>query len=218
MSRRRRAPARSWRAAFRRAADPGGRDAARAAYLAAFGDEAPTWDVAAPTWREVPETLERRLRARGSRAEEADAPANGWQAAAAAIRADLPERMRAGWDQTLARARAAAAVVETTTPFTPVFRRACDARCSAQGNVLAAAGVLARADEVFWLPLELVRREARGETTLSRQEAERSIDEAGRPIAPRAPRRRRSPPRRAGRSNGEWSAAARAPVASRSAA
>jgi phosphohistidine swiveling domain-containing protein len=166
--------------AFRQAAGPTARDAARAAYLAAFGDEAPSWDVAAPTWREAPETLERRLRARGSRAEEPDAPADGWRAVAAAIRADLPERARAGWDRTLAGARDAAAVAEDDDALYARAQAAVRRALLRAGERLAAVGVLASAEEVFWLPLELVRRAARGETTLSRQEAARLVDDARR--------------------------------------
>jgi phosphohistidine swiveling domain-containing protein len=166
--------------AFRQAAGPTARDAARAAYLAAFGDEAPSWDVAAPTWREAPETLERRLRARGSRAEEPDAPADSWRAIAAAIRADLPERARAGWDRTLAGARDAAAVAEDDDALYARAQAAVRRALLRAGERLAAVGVLASAEEVFWLPLELVRRAARGETTLSRPEAERLVEEARR--------------------------------------
>jgi phosphohistidine swiveling domain-containing protein len=166
--------------AFRQATGPTARDAARAAYLAAFGDEAPSWDLAAPTWREAPETLERRLRALGSLGQAADAPQgnDSWRTAAASIRGDLPERARGDWDHTLAGARAAAAVAEDDDALYARAQAGVRRALLRAGERLGAAGVLARAEDVFWLPLDLVRRAARGETTLSRQESERLVDEA----------------------------------------
>jgi phosphohistidine swiveling domain-containing protein len=166
--------------AFRQATGPTARDAARAAYLAAFGDEAPSWDVAAPTWREAPETLERRLRARGALGEAAEAPQgnDSWRTAAASIRGDLPEPARGDWDHALAGARAAAAVAEDDDALYARAQAGVRRALLRAGERLGAAGVLARPEEVFWLPLDLVRRAARGEATLPRKESERLVDEA----------------------------------------
>ena len=54
-----------------------------------------------------------------------------------------------------------------------------------EGSRLVARGLLGHADEIFWLPLDLVRREARheearGEPTLTRAETARLIDDARR--------------------------------------
>jgi pyruvate,water dikinase len=57
-----------------------------------------------------------------------------------------------------------------------------------EGSRLAARGLLGHADEIFWLPLDLVRRQARheergdarAETTLTREEAARLVADARR--------------------------------------
>ena len=47
-----------------------------------------------------------------------------------------------------------------------------------EGDRLHAKDVIAAADDVFWLPLDAVRRDARGEATLSREEARRAVEAA----------------------------------------
>ena len=47
-----------------------------------------------------------------------------------------------------------------------------------EGDRLVAAGVLARAGDVFWLPLDVVRRFVRGDASLTRDEASRLVTAA----------------------------------------
>jgi len=140
----------------------------RAAYAAAFGDEAAVWDVAAPTWREEAAALPARAIAVASQ------PADPGKAAAR-VRDRLPESERADWDRLLAAAREAAAVAEDDDALYARAQAHVRRALLAEGERLAAAGVLERARDVFWLPLDLVRRAARGEATVTREEASRLL-------------------------------------------
>jgi pyruvate,water dikinase len=152
-------------------AQPGAaREAALATYLEAFGDESPRWDVAAPTWREAPDALERRLRD-ASLATPVPAPAPSWREAADTVAASLPRERRDEWAEHLTRARDAAAVAEDDDVLYARIQAHVRRALVREGARLAARGVLDAADEVFWLPLETVRRDARGELTLSREDA-----------------------------------------------
>ena len=85
--RRRRPNGRAARARWRRRSIPKLRAAALAIYLEQFGDEAPRWDVAAPTWRERSASLERLMRGTSVGAPIDDQSAG--DEAAAAVRAAL---------------------------------------------------------------------------------------------------------------------------------
>jgi pyruvate,water dikinase len=143
-------------------------------YLALFGDEAPAWDVAVPTYAEDPAPLARITLT------EAAAPGSDAAAAAAEIRAALPQHLGAEWDRVLAEARAAAAVSEDDDAVyaraQAVVRRA----LLREGQRLAAARVLERREDVFWLPLEAVRADARGAAPLDRATALRTVADARR--------------------------------------
>jgi pyruvate,water dikinase len=138
-----------------RAADEAERAAARAAYVAAFGDESAVWDVAEPTWREQPQAI----------------PARPPRTQAPRSSTDVSARIRD--DEVLARAREAAAVAEDDDALYARAQAHVRRALLAEGDRLMASGVVGRAEDVFWLPLDPVRRAARGEATLSRGEADR---------------------------------------------
>jgi phosphohistidine swiveling domain-containing protein len=165
-------------AAIAAAPDGGARAAAVAAYLDLFGDEAPVWDVAAPTYAEDPSAVGRLAGAATARAARTvDAAA----ATAARIRASLPEPARAEWDARLAAAQEAAAVAEDDDALYARVQAGVRRALLDEGERLRGKGELARADDVFWLPLEAVRRHARGEApALGAAEAARAVAEARR--------------------------------------
>jgi phosphohistidine swiveling domain-containing protein len=164
--------------AFSRAPDRAAEAAARAAYLDRFGDESPCWDVAVPTWRETPIRLDRRLRALDARRDAQPAP-DAWRAAAAAIRESLPAAERTAFDQLLEDARRAAAAAEDDDAIYARAQAEVRRALLFEGVRLAARGLLAP-DDVFWLPLDLVRELARGARTTTREEAGRLVREARR--------------------------------------
>ena len=200
--------------AFARASDPAAQAAAQTAYLDRFGDESPCWDVAAPTWRETSARLAAKLAARRDRrlraGEPHDLPGDlpdhlpmpagdddGWRAEADAVRATLPSTpARTLWDNLLAEARAAVAAAEDDDAVYARAQAHVRRALVREGSRLAARGLLVRADDVFWLPLDLVRREARheahdeahaeahgeahGAPALTREEAARLVDGARR--------------------------------------
>ena len=177
--------------AFARAPEPAAQADAQAAYLDRFGDESPCWDVAAPTWRETPARLaaklDRRLRA-GERVDSPNDSSNddGWRAEADAVRATLPVSTpaRSEWDHLLAEARAAVAAAEDDDALYARAQAHVRRALLHEGSRLAARGLLRQADDVFWLPLDRVRREAQSEAhaapTLTREEAARLVDDARR--------------------------------------
>ena len=174
--------------AVARTSDPAARATALAAYLDQFGDEAPAWDVAVPTWREAPAALEQRLRGPRWTANRTDGDAAA--KAAARIAAALPEAARDDWTRVLAAARAGAAAAEDDDVLYARAQTHVRRALLEVGRALAAGGELAQADDVFWLPLERVRRHARGEARLSRAEAAALVGEARRADA----RARTTPP------------------------
>jgi phosphohistidine swiveling domain-containing protein len=137
------------------------RAAAEAAYLDLFGDEAPVWDVATPTCAEDAGAF-RHLAARAETPASAPSGAPG-----EALDAALPIEARAEGRRRLAAARNAAAAAEDDDALyaraQTVVRRA----LLREGRRLQVANVLARPEDIFWLPLEAVRRDARGEERLS---------------------------------------------------
>jgi phosphohistidine swiveling domain-containing protein len=130
----------------RRLASALGRDdpsRAEAAYLALFGDEAPIWDVAVPTYRERPEAL------RAITGASEPPPAPQLPPEAQPLLAVARDCATAGEDDDWLYARLQA-----------VVRRA----LLAVGERLHAAGALAAPDDVFFLPLPVARAAAGGTT------------------------------------------------------
>jgi phosphohistidine swiveling domain-containing protein len=148
-------------AAIAATADPSERAAAVGTYLERFGDEAPVWDVATPTYAEDRGALERLTAVSGS-----------FDAAPAAV--TLPAEGAA----LLAKAREAAAVSEDDDLLYARVQARVRAALLREGRRLQAANVLARAEDVFWLPLEIVRSHARGESSLSIAAVTHAIAEA----------------------------------------
>jgi len=194
--------------AFARAPDPAAQAAALAAYLERFGDESPCWDVAVPTWREtsvgstgrfanrLAEGLAKRLERQSGAGH--PSPDDDWRAAAGSVHAALPASARPEWSDLLAEARSAVAAGEDDDALYARAQAHVRRALLREGSRLVARGLLGQADEIFWLPLDLVRREARGdargdvrgEPTLTREEAARLVDEARRADADA----RRAPP------------------------
>ncbi len=134
------------------------------AYLARFGDEAPVWDVATPTYREDPARLLSWQRADSaapsSRAGDGDSLAKGRARRCHAARA----RLIAPLSPSCWKWRGARAPPErTTTGSTRARRRWCERRCYVRASAWSAGGRLAAAGDVFWLPFERVRAWAAGE-------------------------------------------------------
>jgi len=157
--------------AIARAEDDGARAAAVAAYVARFGDEAPAWDVAAPTYAEDAGPL-RRVGARPTAA-----PSDAGDAAAAFVAA-LPADAHDEGRLLLTAARAAVAVAEDDDALYARAQAVVRHALLREGRRLRAANVLARADDVFWLPLEAVRRGARAGAPLTSAAVTHAIADA----------------------------------------
>ena len=175
--------------AYTRAADPVAQATALAAYLDRFGDESPCWDVAVPTWRETSVRLAAKLNRQLRASERSDGPdGDDWRAAAASVGAVLPASARAEWDALLAEARSAVTAAEDDDALYARAQAHVRRALLREGSRLAARGLLGHADQIFWLPLDLVRRQARheergdarAETTLTREEAARLVNDARR--------------------------------------
>jgi len=150
------------------AIDPKLRAAALQSYLDEFGDEAPRWDVAAPTWRERSASLERLMRGTNVGAPIDD---HSWREADAAVRARLPVEAHDEWESRLTVARRAVAVAEDDDALYARLQAHVRRALLREGERLWGSGVLADPNEVFWLPLDAVRRDARGEGALGYEEA-----------------------------------------------
>src|SRR5499427_211482 len=148
--------------------DPKLRAAALESYLEEFGDEAPRWDVAAPTWRERSASLERLLRGTSRGPPIDDRP---WREASEAVRARLPEEMHAEWESRLSVARRAVAVAEDDDALYARLQAHVRRALLREGERLWQSGLLAEPSEVFWLPLDAVRKDARGEVPIAYEEA-----------------------------------------------
>ncbi len=120
---------------------------APAKYRARFGDESPVWDVAVPTYGE-----RRQPRAARARSVRTEARRSG----AANFRFDATTR------KLVTAAREAAALGEDDDRLYARVQAAVRRALSVEGRRLRALGVIDDADDVFWLPLDLVRAFARG--------------------------------------------------------
>ncbi|MGD0837694.1 MAG: PEP/pyruvate-binding domain-containing protein [Polyangia bacterium] len=155
------------------------RMAARAAYLARFGDEAPVWDLCCPTYEEEPAQLELAGRSSAwppSRTTSPALPATSgvqvgmdlpaqpasrtaaWRAASAAVEYQLAETERATWRRALTDARTAAALAEADDWLYAKAQAVVRKALLATGQRLRSSGDLASADDIFFLPLDLARQ------------------------------------------------------------
>jgi phosphohistidine swiveling domain-containing protein len=142
-------------AAIATALDAETRRAAVDAYLAAFGDESPRWDVAEPTFREAPQRL--LLLAAAPAAPSAVAPpALALDLLSAETRLGLPSEARESFDRLLDDARTAAAIGEDDDALYARLQAAVRRALLATGEALARAGRLGTPDDVFYLPLSIV--------------------------------------------------------------
>jgi phosphohistidine swiveling domain-containing protein len=142
-------------AAIAAATTPAEHDTAVAAYLARFGDEAPTWDVAEPTYAETPERLRPGLRA----------PAEDdqrWRRASEAVSDRLSPSLRSEWHHRLALARTAVALGEADDWLYAKAQAAVRRALLGVARSWAGQGGLADPTDVFFVPLALVRRHADG--------------------------------------------------------
>jgi pyruvate,water dikinase len=138
-------------AAISSTTEPGERAAAIAAYLSLFGEEAPVWDVATPTFAEDPAALHR-LAAPSEPTPERPATEPALPAEARAL---------------VATAREAAAAAEDDDGLYARVQTGVRRALLREGRRLQAHNLLARPEDVFWLPLETIRRNARGEEPLT---------------------------------------------------
>ncbi|HXI60819.1 MAG TPA: PEP/pyruvate-binding domain-containing protein [Polyangia bacterium] len=151
-------------ARIRQAGNEGERAAAIRSYLEKFGDETPVWDVAVPTLAE-----DRRL-VRGMQA----APDTGAAGAAtpgpqsaASVHARLPAADRSTFDALLSEARSAVAAGEEDDHLYARVQATLRRALLAEGARLQASGVLAAADDVFWLSLPSLLDNAAGEAPIA---------------------------------------------------
>jgi pyruvate,water dikinase len=150
---------------LRSAATVDARTALLEAYLARFGDEAPIWDVAAPTYREEPARLLSVPAALPDQRRVAVARAATWQRSARAIATHLAPADRATFATLLEIARRARAVGEDDDWLYARAQAAVRAALLREGERLVGGGLLGAAGDVFWLPFERVRAWATGEPT-----------------------------------------------------
>jgi pyruvate,water dikinase len=138
--------------ALAEAIDPKLRAAALESYLEEFGDEAP---------------LERLMRGSSVGAPIDD---RSWREASRAVQARLPEELQAEWESRLLVARRAVAVAEDDDALYARLQAHVRRALLREGERLWQSGLLADPNEVFWLPLDLVRKDARGEASLGYEE------------------------------------------------
>lgn len=140
-------------AAIRQAITEDAREQARAAYLARFGDEAPIWDVASPTYSEDPSPL--RLAPEPLRPQ---ASPSDWRQAAASVEGHLPEAEQDRWRRLLGLAREAISLSEADDWLYARAQAVVRHALLNTGLRLQVEGRLAQASDVLFLPLPLVRQ------------------------------------------------------------
>ena len=132
-----------------------GKERALADYLAVFGDEAASWDVAAPTYAEDPSVLLAGTRPVGNSTVD-------WRQASAEVEGTLEPGLRGQWRGLLGASRGAVALGEADDWLYARSQAALRRALLAQGERLAADGALRAVTDVFYLPFALVRTLAGG--------------------------------------------------------
>jgi len=125
---------------------------ARADYLALFGDEAPVWDVCAATYADEPNAF---LPDFDRRASELASP--DWQGASAQVEAMLPPHLHQQWHHLLEVARTAVSLGEADDWLYARTQAAVRRALLGVGKRLRDAGRLREVEDIFYLPLALVR-------------------------------------------------------------
>jgi phosphohistidine swiveling domain-containing protein len=151
-------------ARIRQAANDGERTAAIRSYLEKFGDETPVWDVAVATLVE-----DRRL-VNGTHAATDTGVAGAATPrpqSAASVHARLLPADRPIFDALLSEARSAVAAGEEDDHLYARVQAMLRRALLREGARLQASGVLAAADDVFWLPLSSLLDNAAGETPVA---------------------------------------------------
>ncbi len=144
------------------ARDPRQRRLALDEYLAVFGDEAPAWDIAVPTYRERPQELQSSLGPPAGTPETPAPPMDSWQATAAGVRRQLSPTAVARFDQVLAAARAAVVAGEDDDWLYARLQAPLRQAVLSLGDRLVAAGALTDTADAFHLPLHWLRSYAAG--------------------------------------------------------
>jgi phosphohistidine swiveling domain-containing protein len=130
---------------------------ARADYLALFGDEAPIWDVGTATYAENPTGLLPDGARRVSEFASCD-----WQSARVRVEAMVPTRLHEVWRHLLDVARAAVALGEADDWLYARTQAAVRRALLGVGERLCGGARLRMVDDIFYLPLDLVRGLALG--------------------------------------------------------
>lgn len=148
-------------AAIATAGDAATRQAAIQEYLARFGDESATWDVAAPTLREAPAPVLAFADGAGAAATSTAPPGLRSTARASSFRTDLPATERPRFDAVWTAAREAAAAGEDDDALFARLQAAVRRALLRLGHLLHTRGQLDAADDVFLLPLSETVAQAR---------------------------------------------------------
>jgi pyruvate,water dikinase len=101
-----------------------------------------------------------------------------WREASAAVRARLSDDLHTEWESRLSVARRAVAVAEDDDALYARLQAHVRRALLREGERLWQSGVLADPNEVFWLPLDAVRRDARGDAPLGYEEVALALTSA----------------------------------------
>jgi pyruvate,water dikinase len=134
---------------------------AMAGYLERFGQEAPVWDVATPTYAEEPALLRARLPAPDA------LPPPDWRQTSGAVEAMLAPGLRPDFRARLALARTAVGLGEDDDWLYARTQAEVRRALLGLGRRLVTAGALAQAGDIFCLPFPLVRAIGRGERPMT---------------------------------------------------
>jgi len=125
---------------------------ARADYLSLFGDEAPVWDVCAATYAETPDGFLPDIARRPS-----ESAAPDWQGASAQVEAIIPPSLHEQWHHLLGVARTVVSLGEADDWLYARTQAAVRRALLGVGKRLHDAARLGEAEDIFYLPLALVR-------------------------------------------------------------
>jgi phosphohistidine swiveling domain-containing protein len=142
--------------ALRVAEGPQAEEQARHRYIDMFGHESPVWDVASPTCAESPESLG------AAEAQALESASEPFEKAATWVESMLPPERLEEWQALLVQARQAVALGEEDDWLYSRAQATVRRALLRVGTDLKARGALAEIDDVFFLPLDVVRALAQG--------------------------------------------------------